>query len=229
MKPNDIEKFLSETPAPHVRDGLHRAELKRKLLDQIEENGMTTELQTQPSPATNTLRNRKWLWIGGAATALVVTLAIIFMTQPTPIFRNVTHLQVVEGKKAPPEPDNVLHERLDEGRREHGLRRQSLGEIAKDAAVIVVGTPLDSAVAPPNVPGDAPENLIRYQVTRVLKGEWKKKEVTVRTPTAAAEFVGREWILMLSPEFVAGKHQFAATVSIKFEPEIKQSIEKEAK
>jgi hypothetical protein len=107
-----------------------------------------------------------------------------------------------------------------------GTKRRSLDQRVADAQVIVVGTALNSAPAPPNVPGDRPEVLIRFKVMRVLKGKLAAKEIITRTPTDAAEFIGKEWVILLSPEYVAGKHQFAGLHWIKAEPEVKAVLSK---
>ena len=109
------------------------------------------------------------------------------------------------------------------------LRERSLEQRVADAQVIVVATALDSAPAPPKRLGDLPEVLIRFQVTRVLKGNLAAKVITTRTPTAAAEFIGKEWVIMLSPEYMAGKHQFADCNWIKAEPEVKAILSKDRK
>ena len=109
------------------------------------------------------------------------------------------------------------------------LRERSLEQRVADAQVIVVATALNSAPAPAKRPGDLPEVLIRFQVTRVLKGNLTDKVITTRTPTAAAEFIGKEWVIMLSPEYMAGKHQFADCNWIKAEPEVKAILAKEKK
>jgi hypothetical protein len=64
-------------------------------------------------------------------------------------------------------------------------------------------------------------------VKRVLKGKLSDKIITTRTPTAAAEFIGKEWVIMWSPEYVAGKHQFANCNWIKDEPDVKAILSKE--
>jgi hypothetical protein len=107
-----------------------------------------------------------------------------------------------------------------------GAKSRSLDERVAEAQVIVVGTALNSAPAPPNVPGDRPEVLIRFKVMRVLKGDFAAKEITTRTPTDAAEFIGKERVILLSPEYVAGKHQFAGLLWIKAESEVKAVLSK---
>ena len=89
------------------------------------------------------------------------------------------------------------------------MRRKSLGQSVAAAQVIVVATAIGTVPAPPNVPGDQPENFIQFQVVRVLKGTFAAAMLTTRTPTAASEFIGKDWVVMLSPEFVAKKHSFA--------------------
>jgi hypothetical protein len=230
MKPSDIEKRLSETPAPFVRDGLHRAELKRKLLDAMEESAMTTETRTsvrQPSLFVERFRAHRWRWIGSGVVAIGIVLGLLQLYSIIQMQASLERKNLIATVIKPTERE-TLNERLGEQRRE-GLRRRSLGESVEQAEVILVATPVESTIAPPKVKGDAPENVIRSVVTRVLKGKWDKKEVLTRTPTSFDEFVGREWIIMLSPEFVAGKHPFAGMYTIKSEAEIKQAVENEKK
>ena len=106
-------------------------------------------------------------------------------------------------------------------------RRKSLDQSVNEAQVIFVSTALDAAPAPPKAKGDAPEHLIRHRVLRVLKGTLTDTFVFTRTPTNPAEFIGRDWVVMLSPEFVAGKHNFAGTYTIKLEAEVKAAVAKQ--
>jgi hypothetical protein len=96
-----------------------------------------------------------------------------------------------------------------------------------NAEVIVVGKALDAGAAPPKVPGDLPEYLIRYQVERVLKGKQADKTIVIRTPTSPEEFLGKEWILALSPEFMAGRNAYAWTfrATAETEAQVKDLIE----
>jgi hypothetical protein len=114
-----------------------------------------------------------------------------------------------------------------EGRRPHGER--SLEQRVAAAQVIVVATALNAAPAPPKRPGDLPEVLVRFRVMRVLKGDLSDKVITTRTPTAAVELIGKGWVIMLSPEFMAGKHQFAGCNWIKAEPEVEAILSKDTK
>ncbi|MGA2034410.1 MAG: HEAT repeat domain-containing protein [Thermoguttaceae bacterium] len=98
-----------------------------------------------------------------------------------------------------------------------------------DAQVIVVATALDSASAPPHRPGDLPETFIRFQVKRVLKGKLDNQIITTRTPTAAAEFIGKDWIVLLSPEYMAGKHSYASSLGVKHERNVKAMLSKPTK
>ncbi len=97
---------------------------------------------------------------------------------------------------------------------------RSLEQCVTEAQVIVAGTALDSAPAPPNRPGDLAENLIRFRVTRVLTGKLAAAEIIIRAPTAAIDFIERERVVMLSPEYAAGKHSFAGCYGIAREPAI---------
>jgi hypothetical protein len=98
-----------------------------------------------------------------------------------------------------------------------------------DAQVIVVATALDSAPAPAKRPGDLAENLIRFQVKRVLKGELADKVITTRTPTAVGEFIGKDWIILLPSDYMAGKHQYASHVNVKLEPTVKAALARNKK
>lgn len=127
----------------------------------------------------------------------------------------------------PPQTDPVALKR-DHGKRE-SLRERSLEQCVGDAEVIVVATALNSAPVPPKSPGDVPEVAIRFKVTRVLKGKLDQQIITTQTPTAAVEFIGKEWVIMLSPEFIAGKHSYAECRWIKDEPEVAAILSKAKK
>jgi len=100
------------------------------------------------------------------------------------------------------------------------VARRPLKQNVAEAKVIVVATAVESDLASPNRPGDARENLITFKVTRVLKGKLTDKVIITQTPTDPKEFIKREWVVMLSPDNVAGKSRYAGLYSIKLEPEI---------
>lgn len=100
------------------------------------------------------------------------------------------------------------------------LSRRTLDQCVADSKVIIVATALKSDPAPPKRRGDAPEYLITYDVEEVLKGSLTEKVITTRTPTNPKEFIGRTWVVMLSPEYVAGSHKFAGTYGIKLKPKV---------
>ena len=81
-------------------------------------------------------------------------------------------------------------------------------------------------MAAPRRKGDAAENLIRFEVKRVLKGVLEQEVVVTRTPTAAAEFIGKDWVVMLSPEYMAGRHQFGGIYGMGLEPQIQAALAK---
>ena len=75
-----------------------------------------------------------------------------------------------------------------------------------------------------------PAVTVRNRLMRarqVLKGKLANKEIKTRTPTAAAEFIGKDWVVLLSPDYVAGKHQFAAIFNVKLEPAVKAALAKD--
>jgi hypothetical protein len=109
------------------------------------------------------------------------------------------------------------------------LRERPLEELVSEAAVIVVGNALDSAPAAAKRPGDLPENFLRFRVKRVLKGKLADKIVTVRTPTAPGEFLGKDWIVLLSADNLAGKHRYAPLLNVKLEPVVAAALPKDKK
>jgi hypothetical protein len=243
MRPTDsIVKLLSETPVPRLKDGLHRAALKRELLAQIQTNEKPIAEEPRHSGgdlslATGARLRRRIMrpqWIAAVAAVAVVTAT--FVVKQT-FDRTVVAPPGSAHVATPVSPDKATGVALQpppegkgsatEGRRM--LRERSLEQRVADAQVIVVATALDSAPAPPKRPGDLPEVMIRFRVKRVLKGNLADKVITTRTPTAAAEFIGKDWVILLSPEYMAGKHQFAECNWIKAEPEVKAILSKDAK
>jgi hypothetical protein len=104
---------------------------------------------------------------------------------------------------------------------ERASANMTLERAVANAQVIVVAKAVDAELAPPNRPGDISEYAIRYQVQRVLKGELHDETVVTRTPTSPEEFIGKEWILMLSPAFMAGTNLYARTSRATAETEAK--------
>jgi hypothetical protein len=86
-----------------------------------------------------------------------------------------------------------------------------------EAQVIVVATGL----------GPAPKGSMRWEVNRVLKGEFDKKEFSTISSMPVAESNGKEWIVSLWPEYFAGDHERAAYTHVKFEPTVKKYIANE--
>jgi hypothetical protein len=151
-----------------------------------------------------------------AAAALLVGSFVLFRNSPPPDAVQVaataspgTGRELAVGP--PPRGVNSVREML----------RGSLAQSVADAQVIVVATALGSAPAPPKRPGDLPEVLLRFRVKRVLKGKLADEEITTRTPTAAAEFIGKDWVVLLSPNYMAGKYQYAGHLNVKLEPAVK--------
>ena len=60
-----------------------------------------------------------------------------------------------------------------------------------------------------------------FRVHRVLKGQLTAEWIVTRTPTAPKDFIGRDWVIMLSPEYIEGKHFYAGCHWIKAEPEVR--------
>jgi hypothetical protein len=110
---------------------------------------------------------------------------------------------------------------------------KSLKQDVVEAKVIAVGVFVDSAPAKPNRPGDLPELLWRFRVVRFLKGKLDEKSITIRHPDTVGvgvhEIAGNEWVLFLSPENLAGKHQYTGLYNIKVEPEIRAILTAEGR
>src|SRR5438067_2220832 len=72
---NHIEKLLSETPAPRLRDGPHRVALKRELLSQMPagENPMPKPWRRIVLPT--------WIPVAAAAALVAVIVAIFVARQ----------------------------------------------------------------------------------------------------------------------------------------------------
>lgn len=162
---------------------------------------------------------------GTAAAVLVVGSLAIVLWHSLP--------QESDQVAATPTPDkagNVAVQPPSKSEKLESLPVASLQQTVAEAQVIVVATGLDSAPAPPGVPGDAPEVLMRWQVKRVLKGELGTTEFITRTsPKLAAEFIGKEWIIFLTPSYMAGKNQQFAGSHIEMERTVRQLITKEKK
>ena len=104
--------------------------------------------------------------------------------------------------------------------------RRSVKELVAEAEVIVVATFVDSAQAKPKRPLDAAETVMRFRVARSLKGKLDERIITIQHPSPPVgagvnEFAGKEWILLLTPEYMAGKHPYAGLFTIKLEPEVR--------
>ena len=92
--------------------------------------------------------------------------------------------------------------------------------------MIVVGTLPDFSPVQPKQPGDVAEVAIRWRVTRILKGDLADEIITTQKPSSPVgasveELAGKEWIIFLSPEFLAGKFPYAGCLTIKEEPKIR--------
>ncbi|MGA2034411.1 MAG: hypothetical protein ABSG68_19370 [Thermoguttaceae bacterium] len=105
------------------------------------------------------------------------------------------------------------------------LKRPFKEQVA-EAEVIVVATFVDSAPAKSNRLAEAAETVMRFRVARVLKGKLDKKIISIQHPDApvgagVSEIAGKEWVLLLSPEYMAGKHPYTGLWTIKLEPEVR--------
>ena len=159
------------------------------------------------------------------SSAAIVALVIAFVWISNLRSRE-TNREVVKREAAASQPSVQIPSDYAEPKNpsDRSLAEKSLSQRVSDAKVIVVAAVLKSAPAPPKRPGDPPENLITFRVARVLKGKFAEKDITTRTPTDAKEFIGKQWVVMLSPEFVAGNHEFADINSIALGADIRRIL-----
>jgi hypothetical protein len=241
---DNIEKVLADTPVPRVKGGLHRVILKRKLLAQMQWNEKPMAQQSIQERGALSLANASKSWrrlmgitagaSAAAVVAIVVAIPLVRQTSNQAVIMpsEPTHVTAVLRPNTPGvvvTPSRTSNESSIE-RPVERLHIKSLEQCVAEAQVIVVATALDFVPAPPHVPGDAPENSIRFRVTRILKGNLTQEIVTTRTPSVlAAEFIGRDWVVMLSPEYLAGKYGYADCYGIKSEPNVTAILDKAAR
>jgi hypothetical protein len=121
-------------------------------------------------------------------------------------------------------------------RQENRVKMESLADVPRledqvtEAQVIVVATARSSAPAPlPEIPGDSPEFLIQFTVKRVLKGKLAARVITTRTSAPPDKIIGQDWVVCLSAEYLAGKHQSAPLTSARFEARFKEILAEDKK
>jgi hypothetical protein len=114
--------------------------------------------------------------------------------------------------------------------------RSSLADVPRledqvtQSPVIVVATAKSSAPAPPpEIPGESPEFLIQFTVKRVLKGKLAARVITTRTSAPPDKIIGQDWVVCLSAEYLAGKHQSAPLTSARFEARFKEILAEDKK
>jgi hypothetical protein len=169
----------------------------------------------QPSRIPTASKRRRLVQIIAAAAAVAalvfggVAIALRYGWPP--------ESDQVNAPTSPDRPGDVAVQTPSTSEKPESLAVPSRKEQVKESQVIVVATGLDWAPAPPEVPGDSPEVYIRWKVKRALKGEMEKKEFTTRTSTPVADWIDKDWIVFLTPDFMAGKHRLAAYLHIDFE------------
>jgi hypothetical protein len=112
-----------------------------------------------------------------------------------------------------------------------------LEDTVKESPVVVVAAAESFTPAPPStIPGDTPQVLIQFKVKRVLKGKYAAKTFTTRLSNEkiagrdqVSQIVGKDWVVCLSPNFLAGKTQSAPLTTAEFEKRFKDIIANEMK
>jgi hypothetical protein len=173
---------------------------------------------------------RRWLLPSAVAAGLLLVGLVLFMLKSKqPEFVQATApSSPATAREVAIQSKSTVKRTLGERSMER-LRERPLSQRVAEAQVIVVATALDSAPAPVKKPGDLQENLLRFKVLRVLKGNPPAGVITTQTPTAAAEFIGKDWIVMLSPDYMAGKYRYAGCLAVQFESTVKAILAKAKK
>ncbi len=221
-------EHLARTHARLLRDG--QADPPASLAGAVMERIQRSETVKPREPMWRTIMAHKYATIGVVAAACLAAVTVAFIVahrEPTNITNSLSRQPVnppVVATAPPASNGNLAPSSASTEDRIRRLGRRSLKELVTEADVIVVATRLDFASVQPKQPGDVAEVAIRFRVTRILKGDLPDEVITIQKPTppvgAGVEELGRELILLLSPEYVAGKHPYAAYTSIKLEPEV---------
>jgi hypothetical protein len=109
------------------------------------------------------------------------------------------------------------------------LSVRSLQQCVADAQVIVVATAIGPDPVTPIVPRKPPEYRVQFEVHRVLKGELAAKQIVTQMPHVPDEIIGKQWVVMLEPGYLAGQFPYAGLLWSKGEAEVKELIAKEKK
>ena len=221
---------LARTHTRLLRDGQvdPPASLAGAVMDRI----LRSETFKRREPMWRTIMGHKYATIGVVAAACVAAVTVAFIIAhraPTGTINSLSQRPATPPVVTPAPPASSRSVALKSARTDDRLDRlrvPSLKEMVARADVIVVAILLDSATVQPKQPGDVAEVAIRCRVTRILKGDLPDEVITIQKPTAPVgpaveELVGREWILFLSPEYLAGKYPYAGCLNIKAEPEVR--------
>jgi hypothetical protein len=187
---------------------------------------------SQPSrtPLPSHRRFRRLVMVSSTAAAVLLCAGLaLFLRNSSPPepARVAATNPAAEAESVAGEPPRGENRVPEEGHSSAAV--DSLEDRLKESQVIVVATAEGSSPALPEVPGDGPEVFIQFKVKRVLKGEMAGKVVTTRTSVAPNEIIGRDWIVWLSPAYIAGTHQRAALTSAHFEPRLEEMLANEKK
>jgi hypothetical protein len=236
-----VATFADSAPAQPRRVGDAAETLMRFRVDRIMKGDLADEVITiqHPSPAVgvdvNDFAGKEWILLlspefmaGKHRYAGIATIKLECEV------RAILALPATPPGDTPAQPaggGNVAHKPgLADGRpatqRVERMSERTDAERVPEAAVIVVATFVDSAPAQPRRPGDAAETLMRFRVDRILKGKLDQKVITIQEPNPPVgagvnKLAGKEWILLLSPEYMAGKHRYAGRFTVKLEKEIR--------
>jgi hypothetical protein len=186
--------------------------------------GANGRLEPARQSAASPGKFHRYLVAASIAAVVVITGGVVVILRP-PTPRQPPKNETVASAPRPPAvaptPDHggspvaVAAPRDDSPQRApaalpHAAANMTLARAVANAQVIVVGKALGGEVVAPKRQGDLSEYGVRYQVERVLKGKLRDETIVTRTPTSPDEFIGKEWILVLSPEFIAGTNPYAA-------------------
>ena len=227
-------EHLASTHARLLRDG--QADPPASLTDAVMDRILWSEKPKRGNAMWRTTMTHKYAVLGVAAACVVaVTITLVLANRPPDKSSDAQAQRAANHPVVPPAPqanggsvalarrpgDSPLSSKL--------LTHRSLKDMVADAKVIVVATVLHSTPVPPKQPGDAAEVAIRWKVARILKGDLRTEEIITQTPGAGVgagvgELANKEWILLLSPEFLAGKYPYAGILNVKEEPNVRSIV-----
>lgn len=227
-----LESTLRTCSLPGLSD-----KARRRLLVELDSSKIDEILKPSPRE-TKSRRAVLAIWIGAGAAAAVIVITVVWISNLRAPMNNkqvAAQPNIDSDQPQSTRENSATGESRETGSQDlhaESLRRKSLNDNVRDAEVIVIASGLKFEPAPPKSPGDIQEHYITLKVSDVLKGDLADETIVIRTPTDPrvffadpTEFIDKEWIVMLSPEYLDGAHKYAGVSTIKLEPEIRRILD----